>query len=84
MRILITTPDDNTSSVAKNLVYSSDMVIVKRDKDFDIIKSRHGLTYNNLPIELLPNVIKHPKGKITMTWDNSDEITNEFDKFFTE
>ena len=81
MKILIL--DAHEGKFPTMMVLNSDLVIVKRKDDFDIIKSRHGSQYTKLPIKLLPSVIKYPKGKVKMDWENVDEITEEFDKLFT-
>jgi len=68
MKILILTEDKDTNYFGRSAIAASDLVIVRRASSFDIIKSRYGRTYLNIPDILLLDVLGNPSGRFVAEW----------------
>ena len=83
MRILILSDADAdyNRGMSQNMISSSDLVIVKREKYFDIVKSRYGKQYSRIPNELLSQVIQEPNGNLKCRWEKNNVFDDVFDDF---
>ena len=71
MKILILTEKDAnclSNIPTTRAIFESDMVIKKGKYTFDIVKSRYGDNYENLPYSLLSKILDNPQGRMVYDW----------------